>query len=191
MKEEKDSLVKENSDKRVELEQQISQLINAVKQLKTETQLIITKHEEEKLTINAHLRTVREQEEAVQKIVHQKDLEMQKNQKNYETAEQARRGMENQVRGYSDTLNRKIQLIHELELKANQMSGESNLIKNRCERMTEQNSELKRKLVQREEEYEQSIKTKARSEAELRDIKGALNRSHKNHELRSLGQLSN
>jgi len=47
----------------------------------------MSQHEEEKLTINAQLRTVREQEEAVQKIVHQKDLEMDKHQKNCQAAE--------------------------------------------------------------------------------------------------------
>lgn len=72
----------------------------------------MSQHEEEKLTINAQLRTVREQEEAVQKIVHQKDLEIDKHQKNCQAAEQAKRVVDNQLRGYCDTLNNKIQLIH-------------------------------------------------------------------------------
>jgi hypothetical protein len=46
------------------------------------------------------------------------------------------RGLENQIRGYADTLNRKIQLIHELELKENQLSGEYNIAKSKCDRIS-------------------------------------------------------
>ena len=57
---------------------------------------------------------MKEQEEAVQKVVYQKDQEMQKYQKHCFEAEDAKKTLESQVRGYADTLNKKIQIIHEL-----------------------------------------------------------------------------
>ena len=57
---------------------------------------------------------------------------MQKFKEHFEQSEQIRKGLENQMRGYAETLNRKIQHIHELELKENQFSAENNLIKNKC-----------------------------------------------------------
>ena len=57
---------------------------------------------------------MKEQEEAVQKVVYQKDQEMQKYQKHCFEAEEAKKTLESQVRGYADTLNKKIQIIHEL-----------------------------------------------------------------------------
>ena len=76
---------------------------------------------------------------------------MQRYQHNYEIAEEAKKSLENQIRGYADTLNKKIQEIHELELKINKIDGENCLVKNRYERMTEENSELKRKIGQKDD----------------------------------------
>lgn len=56
--------------------------------------------------------------------------------------------------------------------------------------MAEEIIELKRKLAQKEEELEESARLKIRLEGEIRDIKGALNRSSKNQELRALNELS-
>lgn len=42
------------------------------------------------------------------------------------------------------------------------MAGELNLLKNKCERITEENSELKRKIGQREEELEESMRSRTR-----------------------------
>ena len=112
MREEKDLLVNEYSDRRNETESQVSQLLATIGQLKSETQLIHNKHEEDKLTISCQLRTIREQEEALQKVAHQKDAELQKYKESFEAAEEARRKQENQIRNYADTLNSKIQLLH-------------------------------------------------------------------------------
>lgn len=62
MREEKDLLVNEHSDRRTEMETQVSQLLATINQLKSETQLIHSKHEEDKLTISAQLRNIKEQE---------------------------------------------------------------------------------------------------------------------------------
>ena len=62
MREEKDLLVNEYNDRRTEMENQAAQLLHTISQLKSETQLIHSKHEEDKLTINSQLRTIKEQE---------------------------------------------------------------------------------------------------------------------------------
>lgn len=45
-------------------------------------------------------------------------------------------------------------------------------------------------MAQREEELEESVRSRARYESELKDIRGALSRSTKNQELRALNELS-
>lgn len=80
--------------------------------------------------------------------------------------------------------------MHDLEIQQHQMAGELNLLKNKCERISEENSELRRKMGQREEELEESIRNRTRCESELKDIRGALGRSTKNQELRALNELS-
>ena len=181
MRDEKDLILKQYSDRKNEMDHQIAELIATIKRLKTEIELIQSKHEEEKLVIQAQLRTVRQQEEAIQKIAHQKDVEMQRYQKECENVQEIKRNLQNQVRGYAETLNKKIQLIHQLQLKENQTLGDFNLIRTKFDRVSEENSELKRKFAQREEQFEEASRMKVRMEGELREIKGALNRSSKNN----------
>jgi hypothetical protein len=61
-------------------------LVSSLKRLKLEAETIEIRHSEEKAAINSQLRTIKEQEEVVQKIVQQKDLEIQRIIKDYEAS---------------------------------------------------------------------------------------------------------
>lgn len=50
-------------------------------------------HEEEKIVINSQLRTVKEQEEAIQKVALQKDSELQKYQTTLGAMEEAKKNL--------------------------------------------------------------------------------------------------
>jgi chromosome segregation ATPase len=123
-------------------------------------------------------------------VSQQKDQEIQRIARDYEASLESKRQLEAQSRSYADALSKKVQALHDLEIQQHQVAGELNLLKNKCERIAEENSELRRKMGQRDEELEESMRSKARFESELKDIRGALGRSSKNQELRALNELS-
>ena len=56
--------------------------------------------------------------------------------------------------------------------------------------MTEEVSELRRKLAQREDELEENQKSKMKIENQLKDIKAAIDRNDKFRDLRALQQMT-
>lgn len=58
-------------------------LASSLKRLRTETEAIQARHEEEKAAINGQLRTIREQEEVIQRVSQQKDQEIQRIARDY------------------------------------------------------------------------------------------------------------
>lgn len=86
----------------------------------------------------------------IQRVSQQKDQEIQRIARDYEASLESKRQLEAQGRSYADALSKKVQALHDLEIQQHQMAGELNLLKNKCERINEENSELRRKMSQRE-----------------------------------------
>ena len=78
MTEDKDSIVKEYQNRKEETEKEIERLVNTLKRVKRETEQMEARHEEEKISINAQLRTIKEQEAEVAKVNKHKDIELER-----------------------------------------------------------------------------------------------------------------